>query len=773
MNVLSLFDGMSCGQISFDKLGIKFDGVNNIYFSAEIDKYAVQITKKNYPNTVFIGNVFDIDYSKLPKIDFVIGGSPCFVKDTKVYTLTGHKNIQDIVIGDYVLTHKNRFRKVVNIGNEVKNIYKLKAEGIIETLTTENHPYYIREMKRIFNKEKRAYERVLGEPKWKNVSEIKKDDYIGIPIISENNNEFNLTEEDCWLLGRYLADGHIRKDKRKNRKNSYQYQVIYSIGDKKIDYFKKNVKRNFSCYKHTKSTYRCVISSMDFLNLIELIGLGKGAINKKIPVSILNLEKKLLLYFLDGYLSGDGCENKDGSISATSISKDLIISLSIAIAKCYKVPSGITINYNKPTTVIEGRLVNQKKSYSITFKKERKNQSHFIVIDDIIWTPIKKIIQTDLFETVYNITVEEDESYTANNAIVHNCTHWSIAKKDRETTSSGIGFDLFMQYVKAIDVLKPKYFLYENNFSIHKNIKEAISEKLGVKEIMINSALVSAQQRKRCYWTNIQNIEQPLDKGLLLKDILESGITDKDKSYCLDAIYYKGTNIKTYIEKSKRQQIYNSICINEDKKVKVRKNSVEIDKLKELLKNSKLNVQKTNKKISKELQMPLTKVEHWFRNDLSFAIPSDDIWFKLKDCLNINTDYFDKQITEFVEKDNSYDMASRVYLEDGKGTTLLTSPFRIGQIGKGGQGQRIYSVKGKSICLTAISGGKAGRTGLYKIDIPDGDYIIRKLTPIECERLQTVPDNYTEGVSNTQRYKMLGNGWTVDIIKHILEKVVK
>ena len=98
----------------------------------------------------------------------------------------------------------------------------------------------------------------------------------------------------------------------------------------------------------------------------------------------------------------------------------------------------------------------------------------------------------------------------------------------------------------------------------------------------------------------------------------------------------------------------------------------------------------------------------------------------------------------------------------------IAVPIRIGQIGKGGQGQRIYSVRGKSVTMTANGGGMGAKTGLYKIDLPDGDYIIRKLTPIEAERLQTLPDNYTAGISNTQRYKCIGNGWTVDVIAHIL-----
>lgn len=231
------------------------------------------------------------------------------------------------------------------------------------------------------------------------------------------------------------------------------------------------------------------------------------------------------------------------------------------------------------------------------------------------------------------------------------CTYWSLAKKGREINPDGEGFRLFMQYVRALEESYCKYFLYENNQSIHKNIKDAISEKLGIKPIMINSALVSAQQRKRCYWTNIPNVTQPDDKNIMLKNILESGISWQDKSYCMTASY-DGAVIKNTLERKQR--------------------------------------------------------------------------------------------------------------------TMIAVPIRIGEYGNGGQGQRIYSVHGKSVTLSANGGGQGAKTGLYKIDLPDGDYIIRKLTPVEAERLQTLPDNYTAGISNTQRYKCIGNGWTVNVIAHIL-----
>ncbi len=273
------------------------------------------------------------------------------------------------------------------------------------------------------------------------------------------------------------------------------------------------------------------------------------------------------------------------------------------------------------------------------------------------------------------------------------CTYWSVAKKNREITSDGEGFSLFMEYVRALNESECKYFLYENNYSIHQNIKDEISKKLGVEPIMINSALVSAQNRKRCYWTNIPVTSFPADKGILLKDVLESGVAWQDKSYCMTA-RYSGAIISNTLERKQRTMIAEPIgAAQRGRYVDDNKTEQHI----EVREDGKSN------------------------------------------CLTT------------VQKD-----------------TLVCTPIRIGQYGKGGQGQRIYSVRGKSVTLSANGGGQGAKTGLYKIDLPDGDYIIRKLTPIEAERLQTLPDNYTEGISNTQRYKCIGNGWTVDVIAHIL-----
>lgn len=316
------------------------------------------------------------------------------------------------------------------------------------------------------------------------------------------------------------------------------------------------------------------------------------------------------------------------------------------------------------------------------------------------------------------------------------CTYWSIAKKDREVDCNGEGFRFFKEYVRALEESGCKYFLYENNYSVHQRIKDEISKTLGVEPIMINSSLVSAQNRKRCYWTNIPVSSFPEDKGILLKDILESGVAWQDKSYCMTA-RYPGAVLYNTLERKQRTMVAEPIPINTYQGTdKSRTVMAGYHKYGEatLIKNSGFNGGTT------AVAMPVGAAQRGRYVDEG----------KTEQHIEVREDGKSNCLTT-VQKDS-----------------LVCTPVRVGHYGKGGQGQRIYSVVGKSVTLSANGGGQGAKTGLYKIDLPDGDYVIRKLTPIEAERLQTLPDNYTAGISNTQRYKCIGNGWTVDVIAHIL-----
>lgn len=237
------------------------------------------------------------------------------------------------------------------------------------------------------------------------------------------------------------------------------------------------------------------------------------------------------------------------------------------------------------------------------------------------------------------------------------CQRFSMAGK-------GLNFkdkrsQLFFEYLRAKREIQPKKFLFEN-VKMKKEIQDEINRLMRCQPVLINSALVSAQNRQRLYWCNWK-VGQPEDRGIYLKDIIESGVVDRDKFYCIDANYYKGIGLNNnqYFNKSRRQQVF----------------------------------------------MPPAFI-----------------------CAQRGRNII-----------------------DGKRKDYLGAPTI----------QRIEpNYSGNSNCLTSVQKDNY---------LADGA-VLRKLTPTKCERLQTLPDRYSEGTSNTQRYKTLGNGWNVSTITHIFQE---
>lgn len=389
------------------------------------------------------------------------------------------------------------------------------------------------------------------------------------------------------------------------------------------------------------------------------------------------------------------------------------------------------------------------------------------------------------------------------------CTHWSIAQtKNRETEASGIGWELFLNYRIARDKYQPDYFLYENNKSMSPAIRAQITAELGVEPVLINSALVSAQNRQRLYWAGKRNhdgtyrqvpVELPEDRGILLRDILETGFPLREKGYALQTGH--GTTAEDAIARRQRNAVAEPVAIK-----------------------------------------PLTEKE------MEYMVR------ETKDGRN----HFDFDYFHDATKDKSACVTANTH--KGVPYNVLAEPVRIGTIENDARNQdhdsqqyRVYSPDGKSVTLCGNGGGLGAKTGLYAVPISaennkvilkeidslvdrkgyvpemfnpynraevagkaptlstgsmvtsscavlifetadgkqipayqvrdgritikgkeypvklrDGLYIIRKLTVTECKRLQTVPDTYAFPVSDTQAYKMLGNGWTVDVIAHIM-----
>ena len=426
---------------------------------------------------------------------------------------------------------------------------------------------------------------------------------------------------------------------------------------------------------------------------------------------------------------------------------------------------------------------------------------------------------------------------------------------------------LFFEFVRLVKELKPKYFLLEN-VKMKKESQDIISKYMGVEPIEINSSLVSAQTRKRLYWTNIPNVSQPEDKGVVLRDIIESGCIDdrmvnEGKSHCLTARYsgavwwnsierkqrtmisleqvdnklrHKEATKKGYAEAGEgegldltfpesktrrgRAMKYKSNCLTAaSQEMGVVYNEEDIDNVDTGNKALDKTINKFSDSIDEEVILDsYNKSIHREKSPtITTRVSASNKIHVVKidpsKPNQINPDKSAKSSSED-EKGTQPHMQDRVFHEDGKSHALTSSFASRTKVGK-------FEEEDKELRPATIVGRRLNERGVredYNKDVPitqclqvkhnsdksgtlttvekdnvlsenepgrypnayeDKKLVWRKLTPLECERLQTVPDGYSlvlddngkRLVSDSQRYKMLGNGWTIDVITHIMKNM--
>lgn len=348
------------------------------------------------------------------------------------------------------------------------------------------------------------------------------------------------------------------------------------------------------------------------------------------------------------------------------------------------------------------------------------------------------------------------------------CTYWSIAQtKNRETEAHGIGWELFQQYVRAIREAKPKFFIYENNKSMAQAIKEEISNTFGFEPIMINSALVSAQNRQRYYWVGIRqedgtyrkaNIEQPIDRGIVLRDVLDDyqrghaqmvaepvNVTSDGKTHTLKAQYYKN-GIANFVTNGG----FGATGVAEPVAGRIVGRRINEDGHRDDYNEGLEHIQRYEVNENPQKTNCLTTVQ----KDNMIAEPIGAV----------GNMYGKGQNGQLYGLNSKTKTLSAGTGQTGNGIGSNNSPKAILPYPEY-NGNPIYEVKDGHITIKGKS---------YPIKLADGFYVIRKLTVSECKRLQTVPEDYDMSViSNTQAYKCLGNGWTVDVIAHLVEGVMK
>lgn len=433
------------------------------------------------------------------------------------------------------------------------------------------------------------------------------------------------------------------------------------------------------------------------------------------------------------------------------------------------------------------------------------------------------------------------------------CTYWSIAQtNNRETKAEGMGWELFKNYLIAKEKFKPDLFLYENNKSAAQAIKDQIAEELGVgvdpnvRFTYINSALVSAQNRQRFYVTNFGDIEQPEDRGILLKDILETGNTDREKAHAVISSAGR-TTTREYFDKQQGTRACEPVSTEEmatpcDPRARDKARTLSAGYQTCSQRDLRTDVE-TDGFMGKQGVIETVIETDNMQPRYIGAVPENNgtylngkqpsQQYRIYDTEGKGVSVTTSAITNVAEPVNvtpegksqtikaQYQNTSVANVccykstygatgvaepvnptTDGKGHTITATYYKIAenpfseygsergrqrvaeQVGgfaipcewdeNGTPTKATSCADGKTYTVYEVKDGQITIKGKqYPIKLIDGYYIIRKLTVRECARLQTMPDDYCKAVSDSQAYKALGNGWTAEVIIHLLNHALK
>lgn len=399
-----------------------------------------EILKEEYRNGEWYANDIRRVYAgDIPKADCWCFGFPCFAKGTYILTEKGYIPIEDISVGDKVLTHKGRWRKVTaTMHRDGARLWDVNGFGILPTRTTAGHPYYVAKP---------------DQPmEFKKVEQLDGSWYSTMVLPDAESDGYS--KEMWWIIGRYLADGW--RVERKDRPSGGR--IVFAISDDKRTEFEQRLReaKLHGTYTKERTCGKYHVCNNQLYEYLEKF--GKYAHGKRIPREALCLPREKAKYFFDGYMSGDGRSDRE---EATSTSAALILGMCIIAQRIGKSVPAVYYTRRDEKCVIQGRECRQRDTY--TFRISSKSvKGHYRA--RYVCRELYQPTESDDFGTVYNISVEEDNSYVANGAIVHNCQDISVAGK--QVGFQGNRSSLFFRVMYLVGQLKeedkPTYLFIEN-----------------------------------------------------------------------------------------------------------------------------------------------------------------------------------------------------------------------------------------------------------------------------------------------------------------------
>ena len=399
---LDLFAG-SGWAVGARRLGIKDYGV-------EIMPEAVATREANGFETIF-NDVWDglEDPSLVPEYDLLIASPPCFTAGAPVLTRRGMIAIEEVRVGDMVLTHKGRWRSVTATMNRVADTVTVR-----NITSTPDHPFWARQQERTWNNERRTYEWDLLEPEWIDAKDTQGS-FLAIP--SGTASEHDVTPPlPWWLVGRWLADGWGKPERR---------EVCIAVASDKVEEFLARSERAWRTTSGgSPNVQRYVLHDEAAITWL-VDNFRSGAANKTMPGWALDLPECARRDLLEGYLSGDGSKTSSGW-KCNSVSVNLTFSIKLLAESL-----GYATSYNffeRPkTATIEGRTVSQRDTWSLAINRDDGRYSRRSDLHR--WVKQRKPVVPSGVQRVYDITVDEDHSFVCWGHVVHNCQGYSMAGK--------------------------------------------------------------------------------------------------------------------------------------------------------------------------------------------------------------------------------------------------------------------------------------------------------------------------------------------------------
>lgn len=436
---------------------------------AEFDPDASKVLEQRFPGIPNLGDVTTVNWDQVEPVDIIAGGSPCFPAGTLIDTeQDGYLPIEDVQIGYRVRTHTGRYMPVVQrmTRDAETDAIAVKILGAPEFVTTTEHPFWVRKKSRIWDNTKRQHRRTWAEPEWVAAGDLTKDSFVGFQLDERDETVPPLGPELAYVVGRYLGDGWCRNSKRSSpvpkgqrgsRVNSRWWQMFICCDHPEADELQERIEAaGFTPARFEERTVtKFRVNNRELVS--RLLEFGRYAHGKRIPAWVYRLPVEDQAAMWRGWVDSDGSTQNTGQVRVTTVSEQLAHGMARVARNVYR--RAVSVHrFEVPTeTVIEGRTVRQRAQYQVCLPTGNREA---FVEGRWVWVPVRCVRPSGPVQ-VFNIGVQDDESYTAWGIAVHNCQDVSAAGR-RAGMTEGTRSNLWVAMREAIATIRPEWVVWEN-----------------------------------------------------------------------------------------------------------------------------------------------------------------------------------------------------------------------------------------------------------------------------------------------------------------------